>query len=93
MTPLNDDPLMHQARRRVGLKIGFAIHGTVYLLVNTGLFLLNFSRGGPAWHLAPLLGWGLGLAIHGLVTLLALRGDGLRRRWVDAEARRLRERG
>lgn len=95
MTPLNpmtDDALMHQARRRVGLKIGFAIHLTVYLLVNTGLFLLNLNRGGPAWHLAPLLGWGLGLAIHGLVTLFALRGDGLRQRWVDDEAQRLRAR-
>jgi hypothetical protein len=93
MTPLNDDPVMQQARRRVGLKIGFAIHLTVYLLVNTGLFLLNLSRGGPSWHLAPLLGWGLGLAIHGGVTLFALRGDGLRQRWVDEEARRLRHRG
>lgn len=93
VAPLSDAALMHQARRRVGLKFGFAIHGTVYLLVNTGLFLLNLSRGGPSWHLAPLLGWGLGLAIHGGVTLFALRGDGLRQRWVADEARRLRERG
>jgi 2TM domain len=93
MTPMTDDQLMHRARRRVGLKIGFAIHLMVYLVVNTGLFLLNLSRGGPAWHLAPLLGWGLGLAIHGLVTLFALRGDLLRERWVAEEAQRLRERG
>jgi hypothetical protein len=40
----------------------------------------------------PLLGWGLGLAIHGAVTFLSLQGDGMRDRMVEAELKRLRDR-
>jgi predicted GNAT family acetyltransferase len=35
----------------------------------------------------------LGLAIHGLVTLLSLQGQGLRQRLMDAELKSLREQG
>lgn len=87
------DPLEKRARRRVGLKVGFAIHLTVYLLVNTGLWLLGQASGRTAWVPYPLLGWGLGLAIHGLVTLFGLHGDGLRQRMLAAEMQHLRERG
>ena len=90
---MTDDELLKRARKRVGMKMGFAIHLAVYVLVNTGLALLHLAQGGPRWHLGPLLGWGLGLAIHGLITLLALRGEGLRNRMVADEVRRLRERG
>ena len=88
---MNDDDLLHLARRRVRIKTGFYIHGLVYLLVNSVLLLINLLGGGPRWHVAPLLGWGLGLAIHGLVTLLALRGGGLRERMVAAELRHLQQ--
>lgn len=89
---MNDEALMQQARRRVKIKTGFYIHLLVYTLVNTGLLVVNLLGGGPRWHLAPLLGWGLGLAIHGLVTLLALRGDGLRERMLATEQQHLRQR-
>ena len=89
---MNEQDLMHQARRRVRIKTGVSIHGLVYLLVNRALLLINLLGGGPRWHLAPLLGWGLGLASHGVVTLLALRGDGLRERMLDRELRHLRAR-
>lgn len=90
---MNDDLLLQQARRRVRIKTGFAIHGLVYLLVNSALLVVNLLAGGSRWHLGPLLGWGLGLGIHGLVTLLALRGDGLRERLVARELQQLRQRG
>jgi 2TM domain len=89
---MDDDPLLKQARRRVKMKIGFYLHAAIYLLVNAALMAANLVTGGPRWHLAPLLGWGLGLAIHGLVTLMALRGDGLRERMVADEVQRLRSR-
>ena len=87
-----DSELQALARKRVAMKTGFAVHLLVYILVNAGLAGLSLSRGG-SWHWGPLLGWGLGLAIHGVVTLLALRGAGLRQRLVDAELQRLRDRG
>ena len=89
---MNEQDLMQQARRRVKIKTGFYIHGLVYTLVNSALLVVNLLGGGPRWHLAPLLGWGLGLAIHGGLTLLALRGDGLRERMLDRELRHLRAR-
>ncbi|QPF76189.1 2TM domain-containing protein [Roseateles sp. DAIF2] len=94
----HDDPgamktLQRQARRRVDMKLGWLTHALVFVLVNTGLFLLNgLVTGGRAWHLFPLWGWGLGLAIHGLVVLLALgSGGGLRQRMLAAELGRLKQ--
>ena len=74
----SDTELLKQARRRVKLKTGFFIHLSVYVLVNLGLAAANLAAGGRPWHLWPLAGWGLGLAIHGLVTFAGLQGDGLR---------------
>jgi hypothetical protein len=93
-TPLstNDPTLERRARQRVGLKMGFLIHLCVYGLVNAGLLLLSLGRGGPTWQYFPLAGWGLGLAIHGLVTLFALNGGGLRERMLAAEIERLQGR-
>lgn len=86
----SEQALHKQAKRRVGIKMGFLVHLTVFVVVNLGLFVLNGFTGGGRWHVFPLWGWGLGLAIHGLVTLLALRGQGLRERMMAAELERLR---
>jgi hypothetical protein len=89
-TGSNDNALQARARRRVGIKMGFYIHALVYVLVNLGLFELNGALGGARWSHFPLLGWGLGLAIHGIVTFVSLRGDGVRTRMVASEVERLR---
>ena len=86
-----EDALHARARRRVGIKTGFYIHALVYVLVNLGLFALNTVLGGTRWSHFPLLGWGLGLAIHGIVTLVSLQGDGLRSRMLANEVERLRK--
>jgi fatty acid desaturase len=90
MSELTEQDLQRRARRRVNQKMGFYIHATVYLLVNLGLAAINFAGGGKAWHMWPLAGWGLGLAIHGFVTFASLNGDGLRERMLDDEVERLR---
>jgi hypothetical protein len=90
MSELSEQDLQRRARRRVNQKMGFYIHATVYLLVNLGLAAINFAGGGKAWHLWPLAGWGLGLAIHGFVTFASLNGDGLRERMLNDEVERLR---
>ena len=79
------DSLEARARRRVGRKVGFFIHAFVYVIVNGGLYALNQYTGEPRWHQWPLLGWGLGLAIHGIVTALSLYTDGFRRRMIEKE--------
>jgi len=90
---LTDDQLEARARRRVGMKMGFYIHALVYVLVNAGLYAINLSTGGYRWSVWPLWGWGLGLAIHGLVTFVGLHGDGMRERMLRDEMEKLRKRG
>jgi hypothetical protein len=92
VTQLADQELQRRARRRVNQKMGFYIHATVYVLVNLGLFAVNLTTGGSSWHLWPLAGWGLGLAIHGFVTFATIKGEGLRERMLDDELQRLRQR-
>jgi len=87
------DDIRTRARRRVGMKMGFYIHALVYVLVNLGLLAINIITGGVRWHVWPLLGWGVGLAIHGAVTFIGLRGgDGLHQRMLEQEIERLRGR-
>jgi hypothetical protein len=88
----DDIALRRQARKRVEMKMGFLVHLTVFACVNGGLFLLSNLHEGARWTSVPLWGWGLGLAIHGAVTLISLQGQGLRERLMDAELKTLRER-
>ena len=76
------------ARKRAGAKMGWYIHATVYACVNLMLFTLAASSG-RGWAVYPALGWGLGLAIHGLVVFMATGGAGLHERLVQQERQRL----
>jgi hypothetical protein len=88
---LEDDSLEARAERRVRRKIGFLIHAVVFIAVNAGLYAINAMTGEPRWGQFPLFGWGLGLAIHGLVTLIALQGEGVRRGMLAREIESLRQ--
>jgi len=47
---------------------GFIVHAYVYVGVNILLFILNImDTPHKLWFIWPLLGWGIGLAIHGLL--------------------------
>jgi hypothetical protein len=87
-----DESLEARARRRVGMKLGFYTHALVYAVVNSGLWLVNTTTGGPWWAAWPMLGWGIGLAAHGIATFASLRGEGLRERMLAQEVERLRNR-
>jgi hypothetical protein len=76
------------ARRRAGAKLGWFIHAFVYVLVNVGLVALSASRG-HTWAVYPLLGWGLGLLIHGAVVWFVATGGGVYDRLVARERRAL----
>lgn len=88
----SDHELLKLARRRAKLKMGWYTHATIFLLVNLGLFVISLLTGSGRWHLWPLAGWGIGLAIHGLATWFALDGGGLRARMEADELQRLRDR-
>lgn len=88
--PSAEELLLRRARSRVARKMGFYIHALVFVLVNLGLYVINQTTGTPRWNHFPLMGWGLGLAIHGVVTVISLSGDGWRDNMVNAEVERLR---
>jgi hypothetical protein len=63
-----DAPQVAQARRRAARRLGFLIHAAVFAAVNVALIAINVVAA-PAypWAIFPLLGWGFGLLMHGLV--------------------------
>jgi hypothetical protein len=90
-TPAPIDPeLLRQAKKRVAIRMGFLTHVLVYVVVNGGLFVLNISQGAKyLWSFWPFVGWGIGLAAHGVATWFSLNGDGLRDRMLKQEIDRL----
>ncbi len=89
-TPLTPEELDRMARKRAGAKLGWYAHATLYLVIN--LAMLAFSKygfGSRSWTPFPLLGWGLGLALHGASVFLIGKGSGLRERMVQQEREKL----
>ncbi len=63
----NEQESYERAKKRVEELKSFYSHLFVYLAVNAGLFLLNIlTSPSHLWFYWPLIGWGIGLAIHGL---------------------------
>jgi hypothetical protein len=73
MSTLQAADLERTARRRAGMKLGWFIHAGVYLAVNVLLAVLS-ALSDRSWAIFPALGWGLGLAIHGVVVYLVAGG-------------------
>lgn len=87
MTP---DEIELLARRRAGAKLGWYVHASVFVLVNLFVFSMSqYAFGTRAWSVKPLLGWGLGLALHGISVCFLGSGGGLRERMVQKERERL----
>lgn len=93
--PLSSDDIDRLARKRAGAKLGWYFHATVYVLVNLFLYAMSiYGFGTRRWSLAPLLGWGLGLALHGVSVFVIGKGSDLRERMVRKEREKLlRDRG
>jgi hypothetical protein len=87
---LSPEALEKQAHRRASLKMGWYIHASVYLVVNLVLLALS-AMGTRHGVMFPALGWGLGLAIHGVVVFLLTGGGGLHARLLQGERERLAE--
>ena len=87
MTP---DDLEQLARRRAGAKLGWYMHAVAFVVVNLVVFgMSRYGFGNRPWSVFPLLGWGLGLALHGISVFVLGTGSGLRERMVHKERERL----
>lgn len=63
----DEKELYDRAKKRVEDLKSFYSHLFVYVAVNSGLFLLNIlTSPRHLWFYWPLIGWGIGLTIHGL---------------------------
>ena len=82
------DNIERLARRRAGAKLGWYIHAGVYIAVNLLLAMLS-AMSDRHWAIFPALGWGLGLAIHGVVVFFVTGGGGLYERLLQQERNRL----
>lgn len=93
--PLSPEDIERLARKRAGAKLGWYAHAALYMVVNLLLFAMSqYAFGHRRWSVLPLLGWGLGLALHGVSVFLLGAGGDLRERMVQKERERLqRERG
>jgi len=94
-TPLTPEEIDRLARKRAGAKLGWYTHAAVYVAVNLFLFAISeYGFGQRRWTIYPVLGWGLGLVLHGISVFVLGTGGGLRERMVQKERERLqRERG
>jgi hypothetical protein len=88
MPTLSAQELERLARRRAGAKYGWLVHAMVYVSVNALLIGLSIFQG-KVWAVYPLLGWGLGLALHGAAVWLGGSGSGLHQRLLHAERAKL----
>jgi hypothetical protein len=70
-----DDSFIVKRPDRLAERRGFLIHLGVYLAVNAALMGVWFMTGGgvSAWPLWATLGWGIGVAIHGLIMAMGHR--------------------
>jgi hypothetical protein len=89
--PMSPEELERLAHKRAGAKLGWYIHAMVYVVVNLFIFAISrYGFGHRPWSVFPLLGWGLGLALHGISVFFLRAGSGLRDRLVQQERERLR---
>jgi hypothetical protein len=93
MTPLSSEDLERLAHKRAGAKLGWYVHAAVYLVVNLFVFAISsYGFGERPWSIFPMLGWGLGLGLHGISVFMLGACGGFRERLLQQERDRLRRR-
>jgi hypothetical protein len=91
MSHLSPEEIERLAHKRAGAKLGWYFHLVVYILVNAFMLALTYFGMGSRrpWSMYPMLGWGLGLALHGASVFLIGKGSGFREKLVQQERERL----
>ncbi|WP_291518229.1 2TM domain-containing protein [Acidovorax sp.] len=90
---MNPEDIEQLARRRSNAKLGWYMHALAFVLVNAVIFAMSrHAFGTRPWSVYPLLGWGLGLVLHGVSVFLLGSGSGLRERMVQREREALQRR-
>jgi hypothetical protein len=89
-TPLSSEEIERLAQKRARAKLGWYMHAMLYVLVNLFIFAVSrYGFGNRPWSIYPLLGWGVGLALHGVSVFVLGASGGLRERLVQKERERI----
>ena len=90
MRRLSPEEIERIAQKRAGAKLGWYVHAGVYVAVNLFIFLISrYGFGDRPWSVVPLLGWGLGLALHGIAVFMLSSDGAVREHLVQHERDRL----
>ena len=87
---VNDKELLERAKKRVQDTRDLYIHIGVYVIVNSALFAINMiTSPDTLWFFWPLLGWGVGLALH--IFSFVTEGRLLGPEWEERKVREIME--
>jgi hypothetical protein len=96
MSDLNYDGIRKRAEKRANKRKELLMHVGIYIIVNLFLWLIfgviSAVSANPVLLLIPLLstlGWGIGVAVHAVVTFVETTAlDSMREREIEREIRR-----
>jgi len=93
MSHKDEKKALRRAKAIVWSKFSFYIHLVIYVLVNILLASINLMTSPDfLWFIFPVLGWGLGLAIHGIVAFAVSDLIGARSSMLEKELEKQRRR-
>jgi hypothetical protein len=85
---MNHQKAEETARQKAKLKVEFRIHLVTYIIVNAFLATINLLLTPEyLWIIWPLMGWGIGLIIHGLQVYLSTNSS-FKERMIEKEMRK-----
>jgi hypothetical protein len=82
------DKELARARRRVSELRGFYVHLAIYVVVITGIALINWVTNPDYWWVVwPMIGWGIGIGAHAVAVFF--EGSLLGPEWEERKTREL----
>ena len=90
---MTEEELRKIARKRAKAKTGFYIHLIVYIIVNillVSIWYFTSDSSGLPWFVFPLVGWGIGLLIHGVFAFSGSSLDDMEDRMTERELAKLK---
>jgi hypothetical protein len=83
---MDDRSRLASATIRVNARLSLYIHLAVYVAVNALLIVINLATSTAyLWFWWPLLGWGIGVALHALALLAIPKLIAIRQRMIEKE--------
>lgn len=81
-----------EAKKKVEAKIAFYLHLAVYLVVNLLLIIINLATSTSyLWFKWPLLGWGIAIGFHALMTFVLSGGSVIKEKLIEKEMEKMRK--